>query len=145
MELVYWSVSLSSSRGGDDIKRVEGGIVIIARCKLLFNWEHENLVIFYLEMLWLLHGTKLFQESLLKKIIVMGEPNKVQKSMLKMDIRFFLSIIELLCFLICIRLFIIHHTKIETNRITLFLTCLNHSYQFVQADVPTLIWEKLRF
>ena len=42
--VVYWSVSSSRGRGGDGLKRVEGGIFILAHCKYHFIKEHENLV-----------------------------------------------------------------------------------------------------
>ena len=40
MELIYWSVRSSSRRGGDFVKRVNGGIVILASCVFHFNREH---------------------------------------------------------------------------------------------------------
>ena len=44
MKLIYWSVRSSGRRGGDEIKRVDGVIVILARCDFHFIREYENLV-----------------------------------------------------------------------------------------------------
>ena len=42
MELVYWSVCSFSRRGGDLVKGMDGGMLILARCKIHFVSEHEN-------------------------------------------------------------------------------------------------------
>ena len=43
MDLIYWSVCSSSRRGGDWLKGVDWGIVILASCKHHFIKVHENL------------------------------------------------------------------------------------------------------
>ena len=44
MELTYWSVLLSSRRGGKGVNGLIEGIVILARRKFYFIGEHESLV-----------------------------------------------------------------------------------------------------
>ena len=44
MVLNYWSVRSSISRGGDGVKGLDGGIVILASCEFHFISEHENLL-----------------------------------------------------------------------------------------------------
>ena len=44
MDLLYWSVRSSSWRGGDGVKGVDGGIVILVSCEHHFIRVHENLV-----------------------------------------------------------------------------------------------------
>ena len=44
MELIYWSVGLSSKRGGKGVNAMDGGIFILARCVFDFIREHENLM-----------------------------------------------------------------------------------------------------
>ena len=44
MKLIYWLVRSSGRMGGDEIKRVDGVIVILARCDFHFIREYENLV-----------------------------------------------------------------------------------------------------
>ena len=44
MELVYWSDRSSSMSGGDGVKGMDGGIVIVASCKHHFIRVYENLV-----------------------------------------------------------------------------------------------------
>ena len=42
MELIYWSVRVSSMRGGDKVKGVDWGVVILASCGHHFIRVHEN-------------------------------------------------------------------------------------------------------
>ena len=47
MELIYWPIRLSSMRGVDEVKGMDGvgeGIVILARNEFHFLRDHENLV-----------------------------------------------------------------------------------------------------
>ena len=44
MVLIYWSVRLSSRRGGDGVIGLMGGILTLVRCEFRFIIEHENLV-----------------------------------------------------------------------------------------------------
>ena len=44
MDILYWSVQASSRRGGDGIKVVDVGIVILASYMFHFIRVHDNLV-----------------------------------------------------------------------------------------------------
>ena len=44
MELIHWSVRLTSRRGEDGVKGMDGCIVILASCKYHFIRLHENMV-----------------------------------------------------------------------------------------------------
>ena len=42
--IIYWSVPLSSTTGGDGVKEVDGGIVILDRYKFHFIRVQDNLM-----------------------------------------------------------------------------------------------------
>ena len=41
--VIYWSVPLSSTTGRDGVKEVDGGIIILDRCKFHFIRVQDNL------------------------------------------------------------------------------------------------------
>ena len=60
MNLSHWTVRSSSRRGGDKVKRVDGGIVILASCKHHFirvfaNLEQHPSILAYIFTSWLSH------------------------------------------------------------------------------------------
>ena len=42
MDIIYWSVRLSSKRGGVGVKGFDGGIILLASCEYYFIRVHKN-------------------------------------------------------------------------------------------------------
>ena len=42
MDLIYWSIRSSIRRGKDEVKRLEGDIVILTSCEFHFMIVHPN-------------------------------------------------------------------------------------------------------